>query len=487
MTLGRCLLVLALLAGAVACSRAAGTPYERGMAAFERGDVRRARVEFLNALQANPEDGAARIMQARVQLALGDGVAAESEILRARQSGVAAAATHHLLAHARLLQNDPQGALAETELVPPAHAAYAARIRGRAYMALGDADGALAEFDRALELAPRDSHVWTDVARFRRRNGDIEGAIRAADRAVEAGRRNVEALVLRGELTRGQYGLAAALPWFDRALEVDPGNIPALLERATTYGDLGRMADMLADVRQVHGLTGGHPTAYYLQAVLAARARNYELARSLYNRTRGVFDDTPAGMLLQGAIDFGTGNVEQAAGRLGRLVAQQPGNRRARRLLAAAQWRMGDSRAVVSTLRPIADRPDADSYSLSLIGRALAREGETANAALYLARASRPQPGALAALDRPSEAEFAAAREAAAERPGDGPAQVRLISALLARGEREEAIARARRLQQAAPGAPEVHILVGDTLGIAADFAGAAENYRRAANLAFTE
>ena len=217
----------------------------------------------------------------------------------------------------------------------------------------------------------------TDVARFRRTNGDTAGALEAVDRAVAARPRNVEALVLRGELTRSQYGLAAALPWFDRALEVDPSNVAALLERAITYGDLGRMADMLADARKVHSLTNGHPTAYYLQAVLAARARNFALARSLYNRTRGAFDNSPAGVLLQGAIDFETGNFEQAARRLVRLVAHQPGNRKARRLLAAAQWRMDDARSAAATLWPIVSRLDADSYSLALMGRALRAIGRS--------------------------------------------------------------------------------------------------------------
>ncbi|HWT11954.1 MAG TPA: tetratricopeptide repeat protein, partial [Allosphingosinicella sp.] len=399
MRFGRRLLALGLAASAAACSNAGpGSPYERGIAAFDKGDVRTARVEFLNALQADPSSHSARIMQARVHLALGDGVAAESEIARARQSGVPADRTRHLLAHARLLQGDAQGALAELVEVPAEHAAYAARIRGRAFAALGDAGHAQAEFDRAVALDPGDSWVWTDVGRFRRANGDVAGAIEAADRAVAAGPRNVEALVLRGELSRQQYGLAAALPWFDRALEVDPEDVTARLERAITYGDLGRMTDMLRDTREVHSRTGGHPTAYYLQAVLAARARNFELARLLYNRTRGAFDATPAGMLLESAIDFETGNVERAGRRLARLIARQPSNRKVRRLLAAAQWRMGDSRAAVETLRPIADLPDADSYSLTLIGRALARLGDTAAVSHYLARAARPRAGSLPAI-----------------------------------------------------------------------------------------
>src|SRR5205085_2142392 len=169
------------------------------------------------------------------------------------------------------------------------------------------------------------------------------------------------------------------------------------------------------------------------------------------------------------------------------LVADQPGNRRARRLLAAAQWRMGDATNTAATLRPIVDLPDADAYSLTLMGRAQARLGDGAGAALYLARAARPQPGALASLDPLSEGDFAAVRAAAEAHPADGPAQIRLISALLARGQRDDALARARRLQAENPGVPEVHILVGDALETGGDYSGAANQYRRAANLAFTE
>ena len=477
---------LALLLAAACSDAGPGTPYERGVAAFEAGDVRTARVEFLNALQRDPDDRRARVMQARVLLAVGDGAGAEAELVRARESGVAADDIRHLVAHARLLQGDARAALAETEQVPEAHAAYASRIRGRALVAIGERGAAGEAFERAVQLDPADSWAWSDLGRFRRDEGDLAGAIEAADRAVAARSSNVEALVLRGELTRQQYGLAAALPWFDRALEADPADVTALLERAITYGELGRMRDMLDDVREAHRLTGGHPTGYYLQAVLAARAGNFQLARLLYNRTGGAFDSAPAGMLLQSAIDFETGNVERAAARLRELVERQPGNRKARRLLAAALWRSGDAIATVDTLRPIVDLADADSYSLALMGRALARIGDQQAAAFYLARAARPQ-SALAALAPMSDGDFARLRQAAAASPGDGPVQVRLVAALLARGQGGEALERARRLQSAAPGAPEVHVLVGDALGIQGDFAGAAEQYRRAANLAFTE
>ena len=487
MSLRRSPLPLVLALALVACAADSGSAYERGVAAFAVGDMRTARVELLNAIQANPGNRRARLLQARVQLALGDGVAAEAEVMRAREHGVEAAQTHHLLAHAKLLQGDARAALDEAAQAPSEHEADAARIRGRAFAALGERDQAGAEFERAVALAPDDSDSWSDLGRFRRDAGDLAGALAAANRAVAARRSNVDALVLRGELTRAQYGLAAALPWFDQALEVDPDHVNALLERAITFAELGRMGDMLADARRANEVADGHPTAYYLQAALAARGGEFALARSLYARTGGAFAASPAGLLLEGAIDFGVGNDEQAAGRLTRLLALQPANRKARRLLAAVQWRMNEAAAAAETLRPIIERPDADSYSLTLAGRALSRLGRHDAAALYLARAARPQPPARAAVAAMSAADLAVLRREAQARSNDGPTQVRLIAALLARGEAREALARARRVQAANPGAPEAHLLAGDALELTGDFAGAAEQYRRAANLAFTE
>jgi tetratricopeptide (TPR) repeat protein len=300
---------------------------------------------------------------------------------------------------------------------------------------------------------------------------------------------SVEALTLRGELTRGQYGMAAALPWFDRALEVDPDNVGARLERAATLGDMGRMRDMLVETRTVLSQAPEQPLAYYLQSMLAARARKFELARSLYQRTGGALDAQPAGMLVSSAIDFQTGNVEQAVNRLEKLVGLQPGNAKARRLLAAAHWKRGDAAATIETIRPLAERADADSYSLALMGQALRKQGDTQAAATYLARAAQPQRRASTALLTPAldDQQLDGLRKLVQAKPEDVQAQILLVGGLLSRGLGEEALQRARALQAKHPGAPDTHMLVGDALGIRGDFAGAAKEYQKAANLQFTE
>ena len=479
-----CLLLLTV----AACSNGpgGGSPYERGIAALDKGDARTARVELLNAIKADPNDSNARIAQARAYLALSDGAAAEAELARVRRLGAPVEAVAHLLGHALLLKDNPRGALEALDHAAPEHAAFAARIRAEALHKLGDG-AAGAAFDEAVALAPRDAELWTALARYRRDNGDFAGALAAADKGLEFNPRAPRALVLRGELTRSQYGLAAAIPWFDRAVEIDPADSAALLERAATYGDMGRMRDMLADTRAVLAASPANPRAFYLQAMLAARAGKFDVARTLYQRTKGRFADQPSAILLVSALDFQSGNFEQAGKRLERLLEAQPGNRRARRLLAASYWRRGDAVATIAAIRPIANLPDADSYALTLMGRALEKAGEPGPASVYLARAARPQSRSATALAEPVGGETLDRLRREAARDPTAPAQIALIRALLGNGIGGEALERAVRLQSANPGAPDAHILAGDARGMTGDFRGAAEDYRKAANLAFNE
>jgi tetratricopeptide (TPR) repeat protein len=477
---------LLLLPLAAACSNApaTGNAYQRGVAALQKGDARTARIEFLNAIKADPDDKAARVMQARTYLALGDGAGAEAEVRRARLLGVPPNMTRPLMAHALLLQERPADAVAELE---GAAGAYAERMRGRALAAVGKEEQAAEAYDKALELAPSDSELWTDVAQFRRSRGAIAAALEAADRAVEADPANGKAIALRGELTRSQYGLRASLPWFDRAIELDGKDVAARIERAATLGDMGEHREMLAEVRRAHALAPKNPRVFYLQATLAARAGKFALARSIFQRSQGRLAGEPGPMLLAATIDLETGNPGAAARRLSQLLERQPDNRKARRLLATATWRSGDARKTAELLRPLADRPDATSYELSLMGHAAARLGDAGSAARYLGRSLEPETAGALLSDRVGAAELERLRSAAELEPTAAAPQIALIRGLLGTGIESEAIERARALQAAHPQVPDVHVLTGDALVARGNDRAAVEEYRKAANIAFTE
>jgi tetratricopeptide (TPR) repeat protein len=464
---------------------AAQQAVERSGKLLEAGNASAAREAALAAVRADPGNAQAHLTLARAMLALDDGVGAGAALQRAVEAGYQPKQVAHLRAHALLLQGEEEKALAESGKADPQYRAYALRIRARALAALGKMPEAFAAIDAAIRNAPRDAEIWVDAGRLRLDAGDVLGAIRASEQAVKLDGGNLDALVLRGEMVRSQFGLVAALPWFEAALARDPADHGALIEYAATLGDAGRTLDSLAATRRALAARPGSAQALYLQAVIAARAGNGELARGLIERAGPGLAQIPAALLLGGALDIEAADYEQAMEKLKPLVANQPMNLAARKLLAVALLRTDSARNAIDLLRPVIERGDADSYSLTLAARGYERIGDRAAAAQLLDRAAWPARGEAGAFT--ADDSTAVLASDADQRAGDPAALVPLIRALIGQGDKAGALARAQDLAVRHPGAPAAHLLVGDTLMLANRFADAVGAYRRAADLHFDE
>ncbi len=448
------------------------------------GDARQTlesrRAALQDAIADNPQAIAERIELARVAFRLGDGVAAEAAIKAAIAAGGKEEALRPLLARAYAMQGENGRALETLDSGPiiPEMIGEAAWVAGNVHLANGDLSAARDAYDRAVQDLPRDSMLWVDVARFRDASADTLGARDAVDYAIELDKTNSAALALKANLVRTQMGLTASLTWYDAALAADPDNAGALIERAATLGDLGRYGDMLASLRHAATLVPGDPRLYYLQATLAARAGDYRLARSLLQRTRGQMDDVPGFMLLSAIVELELGGEAVAATWADRLLAEQPGNLTARRILAASEWADGDADAAAEALAPIVNRVDADNWSLTLAARVAAERGQAGESAGYLARA--------ASLTRGDAAPFAADNDygllsmEANAAPLNPSVAIPAISADIASGNSASAIARATRLRDANRGVAEAHILLGDAAFAGGRYDLAVQSYRAA-------
>lgn len=453
---------------------------------LDQNNATAARSHALKAVAADPGWGLAHAVLARDYLALGEGGAAEAALGRARDAGFDPARAHQLLAHALLLQGQPDRAIAEAKRATPRYAGYAMRVAARALAAQGklpEAQALLADVLRAND--GRSAPAWVDLGRVRQQTGDIGGAIDAATRALAIDRGNVDALLLRGELIRGQFGLVAALPWFETALRVDPWRHDALIAYAATLGDAGRNADMLAATRRALMARPGSAEALYLQAVLAARAENDELARQLLQRTGHALDGKPGPLLLGGILDYAGGGYQQAIDKWRAVLAVQPMNLQARRLLGAALLSGGDARGALQVLRPLALRDDADSYTLSLVGRAFEATGERDWAVRFLDRSAVPA----GVSDRPFGTDDSLDDLAAAafKAPDNPVFVVGHIRGLIDAGRTAAALDEARKVAGRYPGVPQAHILLGDILMLMQRYDDAAAAYRRATDLRFDE
>lgn len=441
------------------------------------------RAALQRAVADEPTSIRPRVELARVQLRLGDGIGAEASVKAALAARANDDYLRPLLARAYALQGDGNRALQTLDEGPiaPEMIGEAAWVAGDVHLDDGDLDAARDAYDRAVRERPRDSRLWVDVARFRDANADTLGARDAVDYAIELDGANSAALAYKANLVRTQQGLTASLGWYDKALVADPDNAGALIDQAATLGDLGRYKDMLVALRHAAAISPRDPRPYYLQAVLAARAGNYALARSLLQRTRGELDDQPGFMLLSSVVELELGGEAVAASWADRLLAEQPHNFTARRILAAADWADGDADSAAEVLGPIVDRPDADSWSLLLAARVAAELGQRGESASYLSRAAALAPGdATPFATGDSYGLLASGADAS---PLDPAKAIPAISADMAARNAASAIARATRLRDANRGVADAHILLGDAALGGGRYDLAVQSYRAARDL----
>ena len=488
----RRLICAALLAG-VASASPAYQPNSDAKAAYDRAaafraslDYRAARVELMNATTEDGRWGQAFVAQAEVALELFDPVAARAALDKATSLGVPEAETAHLLGHAHWLLGDLDHArdLLSSKMIAAKNRPYADRILSRVYIDMGDTIAAEQALNRALKLTPNDSKLWTEIARFRLVIANQGGAIDAADYALKLDPNNLRALELRGRLVRSQFGVVAALPWFERALQVSPNDVPVLEEYGATLGEAGRYADMLTQARKIISLDSNNARAFYMQAVIAARAGNYDLARRLIPRLGGNFGDLPGPRLLTAIVEYEAGNWNIAVDQLLILVEQQPSNLKVRTLLARTLHKAGAHQDAWEAIAPIVDRPDADSYTVILGARILEALGERIPAAGRLDRATFPS--FVTSKPLTERQSLAGAASEAQRFPRNANAVIPYIRLLLANNDTATARSQANQLLDGNGGVVAAQLVSGDVEMAAGNAAGAIAAYERARKIAFT-
>ncbi|MCJ2181689.1 tetratricopeptide repeat protein [Novosphingobium sp. 1949] len=337
------------------------------------------------------------IARARAALAKGDGIAAEMRLRAALDKGAARRDIAAWMGEAYLDQGDTQSArdwLGQGRFSRDT-AALGWRAMARVEWTEGDLAAAGRAFDKALAITPDDPELWVDIGRLRYAGGQHTLAIAAADHALALDAHDVPALTFKGELVRDRYGLVGALAWFEQAILIRKDDVPTLLQYAATLGELDRASEAVTVTRRVLELDPGNAQAYYIQAVIAARAGNFELARRLLDRAGDRITDRAGGLLMRGIVELAAGNPATAGEALEALLRMRPDNGRAKDLLARAIYLSGQYR--YATLRFAGDvaRGDASPYLLTVLARCHEALGERMAAGERLDAAARPRAGVL--------------------------------------------------------------------------------------------
>jgi lipoprotein NlpI len=171
----------------------------------------------------------------------------------------------------------------------------------------GDLNGAIADYNRAIELDPKYTGAYTGRGNVKQRKGDFNGAIADHNRAIELNPKFALAYNNRGYVKQLKSDLGGALADYDRAIELDPKLALAYVNRGCANIVLRKWKAALEDFNRSFEVPNrdqdnAHIFAWLIRARLdETNAANADLSAFLNKRTNTLSGDwisTVAGYLL---------------------------------------------------------------------------------------------------------------------------------------------------------------------------------------------
>ncbi|MBI3772217.1 MAG: PEP-CTERM system TPR-repeat protein PrsT [Gammaproteobacteria bacterium] len=391
----------ALVLGAVGCSSDANLTdaeyVERAKEYQDKGELQASVIDLKNALQKNPNNAEARWLLGKIYLALDNATAAEKELLRARDLGIASIAIAVPLGKALLAQGEAKRVL--DEIAVPSGVSAEVRtgvltVRGEAYLKLGQRDMAQAELSEALEACANSkcSDTWLALSNLEMDKGNSIAAKEWITKATIQDPKNVTAWLYLGEFEDALSHPKETLEAYNKAVQVAPGDFRALYARAVALLDSGQVDQAKVDLEAMRKRMPKSPALSYIEGRFAIHNKDYAKAQSHLENFLKTSPRHPVANYYLAVAHVAQGHLQQAETRLTQLLAAYPNAMLTRRLLATVQAASGNSDNAINTLEPFIRKNTDDPGVLSLIGRIYLQKGDPRSGATYLQRAVEIEP-----------------------------------------------------------------------------------------------
>jgi lipoprotein NlpI len=136
-------------------------------------------------------------------------------------------------------------------------------VRGMAWEAKGDFERAIADFDQAIRLDPKNTDAYTVRAMAWQTKGDLDRAIADYDQAIRIDPKNTRAYSVRGVAWAAKGDLDRAIADYDQAIRIDPKNTNVYDNRGIAWAAKGDLDRAIADYDQAIRLDPKNSSWYF--------------------------------------------------------------------------------------------------------------------------------------------------------------------------------------------------------------------------------
>jgi lipoprotein NlpI len=154
----------------------------------------------------------------------------------------------------------------------------------QAKQAKGNLDGAISDYNSAIELDPQYANAYADRGNAKGAKGDLDGAIADYNRTLELDPKNVYAYNNRGLTKQSNGDLYGAIADYNRTLELDPKNAYAYNNRGLAKDDKGDYDGAIADCNRAIELDSKYAKSYRNRGFAKEGKGDVDGAIADYNR-----------------------------------------------------------------------------------------------------------------------------------------------------------------------------------------------------------
>lgn len=193
-------------------------------------------------------------------------------------------------AMALVLLKKTDGTISELEeacKLSPNHMA-AQMMLADTYVRAGQPDKAEAQFTKVIERNADNPLAYNNRAMFRQANGNLEGAIADFDKSVELEPAFFQAVTNKGFALMKAGRAAEAIAAFDQSIKMNPDQPGAISLRGTTKLNSSDLRGAAADYRQVLEMDGRNPSAHADLGFVYFFARQYDSAAKSFANAQKV-------------------------------------------------------------------------------------------------------------------------------------------------------------------------------------------------------
>ena len=188
----------------------------------------------------------------------------------------------------------------------------------------GNIDGAIADYDRAIQFDPKLSGAYSMRGAAKAQKGDIDGAIVDFNQAIELNPKFVEAYVNRGLAKTTKGDLDGAIADENQAIELNPKLAEAYLNRGSAKSTKGDLDGALADFNQAIELDPKLAEAYYDRGIAKKTKGDFDAVIADFNQAIELNPKFVEAYANRGFAKRMTGDLERAIADFDQAVKLNP-------------------------------------------------------------------------------------------------------------------------------------------------------------------